>query len=153
MRWAFRDFDLPLRQVQGRLGALKRGLLLAQLRGVLLGVLDRAVAGLLQMLIARGLLLREHQSCLRLINLSLVGVDLRLLHFELRIDVLDAGLRRRDLGLRLLQRDAVVAIVDPGNHVAGGDMLVIGHRDGRDVAGYFRRKRNCRAAMKASSVD
>ena len=31
--------DLPLRQIQGCLGALQRGLLLMQLRGILLGVL------------------------------------------------------------------------------------------------------------------
>ncbi len=124
--------DLPLRQLQGRLRALQRGLLLVQLRGVLLGVLNGAIAGLLQVLVARRLLLREHQRRLRLIHLRLVGADLRLLHVELRVDVLDAGLRGRDLRLRLLERDAIVAVVDAGDHVAGGDMLVVGDRDGGD---------------------
>ena len=127
--------------LQVRLRALQRSLLLMQLRGVLLGVLNGAVAGLLQMLVARRLLLREHQRRLRLIHLRLVGADLRLLHVELRLDVLDAGPRGPDLGLRLFERDAIVALVDAGNHVPGGDMLVVGDRDGGEIAGHFRRER------------
>ena len=88
-------------------------------------------------LIARSLLLREHQRRLRLVHLRLVGADLRLLHLELRVDVLDAGLRRRHLRLGLIERDAVVAVVDAGDHVAGGDVLVIGDGDGGDVAGHL----------------
>ena len=112
-----------------------------QLRGVLLGVLNGAVAGLLEVLVALRLLLREHQRRLRLVHLRLVGVDLRLLHVELRIDVLDAGLRGRDLRLRLVERGAIIAVVDPGDHVAGVDMLVVGDGNGGDVAGHFRRQR------------
>ena len=51
------------------------------------------------MFVALRLLLREHQSGLRLLHLRLVGADLRLLDVDLRIDVLDVGLRRRDLRL------------------------------------------------------
>src|ERR1700727_568591 len=113
-----------------------------QLRRVLLGVLNAAVAGLLQMLVALRLLLREHQRRLRLIHLSLVGADLRLLYVELRLDVLDAGPRGPDLGLRLFERDAIVALVDAGNHVPGGDMLVIGDRHGGEIAGHVRGERD-----------
>jgi hypothetical protein len=71
----------------------------------------------------------------------LVGIDLRLLHFELRIDVFDAGLRSRDLRVRLIESDAIVAVVDPGDHVVGGNMLVVGDGDGGDVTGHFRSER------------
>ena len=49
-----------------------------------------------QMLVSHCLLLREHQCRMRLIDLRLVGTDLCLLHIQLRVDVLDAGLRGRD---------------------------------------------------------
>jgi hypothetical protein len=100
-----------------------------QLRGELLGVLNGAVAGLLEVLVALRLLLREHQRRLRLIHLRLVGADLRLLHVELGVDVLDTGLRGRNLGLRLFEGNAIVAVVDAGNHLASGEMLVIGDRE------------------------
>ena len=93
------------------------------------------------MLVARRLLLGEHQRRLRLIHLRLVGGDLCLLHVELRVDVLDAGLRGRDLRLGLRERDAIVTIIDAGDHVAGFDMLVVGDGDGGDVARHFRRDR------------
>ncbi len=121
------------------MGALKRGLLLMQLSRVLLGVLNAARALLRQVLVARRLLLREHQRRLRLIDLRLAGGDLRLLDGDLRVDVLDAGLRGRHLRLRLGKRDAVVALVDAGDHVAGGDVLVVGDRHGGDVARHLRR--------------
>jgi hypothetical protein len=82
--------------------AKRSSLLLMQLRGVLLGILNSAVARLLEVLVALRLLLREHKRGLSLVHLRLVGADLCLLHAELRIDVLDAGLRRRDLRLRLI---------------------------------------------------
>jgi hypothetical protein len=69
---------------------------------VLLSILNGAGTRLLQFLVALRLLLREHQRRLSLVELRLVGVDLRLLHLELRVDVFDAGLRGRDLRLRLL---------------------------------------------------
>ena len=41
----------------------------------------------------------------------------------------------------MIERDAIVAVVDPGDHVAGDDMLVVGDGDSGDVAGYFRSER------------
>jgi hypothetical protein len=125
---------LPLRQLQRCLRARQSRLLLTQLRAVLLGILDGAGAFLRQFLIARVLLLREHQRRLCLLDLRLVGADLRLLHLELRVDVLDAGLRRRHLRLGLIECDAVIAVVDAGDHVAGGDVIVIGDGDSGDIA-------------------
>jgi hypothetical protein len=39
------------------------------------------------------------------------------------------------LRLGLIERDAVIAVVDARNHVAGGDMLVVSDRNGGDVPG------------------
>ena len=95
-----------------------------------------------QVLVARRLLLREHQRRLRLLHLRLACADLRLLHVDLRVDVLDVGLRApRPAPRACCERDAVVAIVDARDHVAGGDVLVVGDRHGGDVARHLRRDR------------
>jgi hypothetical protein len=48
-------------------------------------------------------------------------------------------LRRSDLSLGLGQRGTVIAIVDPSDHIAGCDVLVVGDRNGAEVARDFRR--------------
>ena len=53
--------------------------------------------------------------------------------------LLDAGLRGGDLRLGLVERDAVVAIVDARDHVARRDVLVVGDRNRGEVAGHLRR--------------
>jgi hypothetical protein len=134
-------FDLPLRNRKDRLRRPEGRLLLVQLRSILLGVLRRAGTFLCQRLVTRRLLLREYEVRLRLLHLCLTGVDLRLLHRDLRIDVLDIGLRGRHLSLGLLDGDAVIALIDARDRVAGGDVLVIRHRHCRDVARHLRRHR------------
>ena len=131
-------FDLPLRDFQLRLRGIEGGALLDALGAVLLRVLHAAGARFRQVLIARGLLPGEGQRRLRLLYLRLVGVDLRLLHGDLRVDVLNAGLAAGDLRLRLVERGAVVTVVDAGDHGAGGHVLVVGDGDGGEVAGDFR---------------
>ena len=80
------------------------------------------------------------QRRLRLVDLRFVGGDLGLLHVDLRVDVLDAGLRApATCASCLIQRDAVITLVDARDHVAGGDVLVVGHRHRRDVARHLRR--------------
>src|SRR6516225_9980043 len=94
--------DLPLRQREGCLRTLHCSLLLAQPRGVPLGVLNSArESRRRQLLVALGLLLCKHQRRLRLIDLCLIGMDLGLLHNQLRIDILDIGPRGGDLSLSL----------------------------------------------------
>ncbi len=88
-----------------------------------------------RVLVARRLLLREHQRRLRLLDLRFVGVDLRLLYIHLRVAGLDAGLGAGHLRLRLFERDAVVAIVDARDDAARRNVLVVGDRDRGDVAG------------------
>ena len=85
-------------------------------------------------LVASACCLRELQARLRLRHLRLARGDLRLLRGDLRVDVLDAGLRRRHLRFGLRERDAVIALVDLGDHVACVHMLVVGDRNRRDVA-------------------
>jgi hypothetical protein len=74
---------------------------------------------------------------LRLVDLCLIGVDLGLLHNDLRIDILDIGSRSGYLSLSLGKRIAVIAVVDPRDHLAGNNMLVVGNRDRREVTGDF----------------
>jgi hypothetical protein len=125
---------LPPRGHERSLCGFQPRLLLMKLRCPLLGVLHSACAIPRQSVVTGSLLLCESQASLRLLHLRVALGHLGLLDGGLCIDVLDAGLRGRHLRLRLLQRDAVVAIVDAGDHVAGGDMLIVGDRDGCDVA-------------------
>ncbi len=130
--------DLPLRQLEGRLRTLDCGLLLIQLRGVLLGVLDAArELCLRQILIARRLLLCEHQRRLLLAQLRLVRVDLGLLHGQLRINVFDVGLRSGHLRYSLGKCRAISTIVDASDHITSVDMLIVSNRDRRDVTRHF----------------
>jgi len=93
------------------------------------------------------------ERALRLIDLRLVGANLRLLHLELRIDI-HTGLGGCDLRLGLLEPGAIVAIIDARNHVAAFDVLVVGDGDGSEIARHLLgASEDCRAAMKASSVD
>ncbi len=127
-------FDLPLGQLKSCFGARQRVLLLAQLRAVLLRVLNAARASLGQRLIARRLLLREHQRGLCLANLCLIGADLRLLCANLRIDALNTGLCVGNLCLRLIERHAVVAVVDARDDRARCHVLVVCYRHLDDIA-------------------
>lgn len=131
--------ELLLCDLEVGLRARERRLLLLLLRRPLLRVLDGARACPRQILIARGLLLREDQRRLRLFHLGLAGGDLCLLYVELRVDVPDAGLSARHLRLRLIERDPIVALVDLRDHIAGVDVLVVGYGHRRDVSRHLRR--------------
>ena len=50
-------------------------------------------------------------------------------------------MRGCDLRLRPLERDAIVAVIDAGDHVVSGDMLVVSDGDGGEVVRHFRGKR------------
>ena len=65
--------------------------------------------------------------------------DHRLLLIEARLDVVDIGLGGGDIGFRLLDRDRVVAVVDPGERLARLDRLIVGHQDVAQIAGDLRR--------------
>src|SRR5262249_36777088 len=84
------------------------------------------------------LLLGECQAGLGLLHLRRVLRHLGLLHGDLCVDVLDAGLRRRDLPLRLGKCIPVITVVYTSDHLAGDDVFVVGDWDGCDVARYLR---------------
>ena len=71
---------------------------------------------------------------LRLGHLRLGRRNLRVLRGDLRVDIVDAGFRARHLSLGLRERGQVIALVDLGDHVAFVDVLVVGDRNGGDVA-------------------
>ena len=62
-------------------------------------------------------------------------VDRRVLGLDLPADAGDRRVLGGDLGLGGVDREAVVAVVDARQQVAGVDLLVVGHRDFDDVAG------------------
>ena len=68
-------------------------------------------------------------------------IDLCLLAVDLRVDIDDVSLRNRDLRLRLIDGDPVVAIVNAGQQIACIDMLVIGDGHRGNIAAHFRRDR------------
>jgi hypothetical protein len=105
----------------------------------LLLALNRSGTFFHQVARARLLLLRELQLRLGLVELRLRLLDLFLLAVDLRLDVADVGLRHGNLRLRLIDRDLVVTVVDPRQKFAGVDVLVVGDRDGGDIAANLRR--------------
>ena len=60
---------------------------------------------------------------------------------DLAADAVDGGLLGRDLAARGIDRDAIVAVVDPEDHVAGAHHGVVAGKDRRDVAGHPRAER------------
>ena len=131
--------NLPLGQVEDFHGKLSRSLLLMQLRCVLLRILNAAKPIFRQGLIARRLLLCEHERPLRLMQLCLVGADLSLLDSGLRVDVLNARLSLLHRGLSLTDRDRVVRRIDGYQEIAFVNVFVVGDGQIDDVPRDFRR--------------
>ncbi len=109
--------DLALRDIERRLRALQRRLPAAKLRAILLGVLHGAGARPAPDAGSARPAARANISaacaCSTCAWLALICACWTR---DLRVDVVDAGLRGRDLRLRLVERDAVVAVVDAGDH-------------------------------------
>jgi hypothetical protein len=61
-------------------------------------------------------------------------LDNELLLGDLLIERVDTGLRRRDIGASLVERRLVIARVDPRQHLAGLDLLIVVDRHLRDIA-------------------
>ena len=85
-------------------------------------------------LVALLLVLRELQRRLSRRHLRRGLVDLRQLQGYLGVLVGDIGLRLGDGGLALRQSRPVVALVDPHQHLAGRDGLVVGDLERRHIA-------------------
>ena len=80
------------------------------------------------------MLFAECQRTLRLAHLLLRLVDASLLRVDLRVDVADLGLRLLDLRDRLIEGGAIVTIINWHQRCAGGDQLIVGHRNIDDGA-------------------
>ena len=77
----------------------------------------------------------------------LACVDARLLRSKLRIEIGDVGLGLRDLRLCLIELSLEVAIVEPHQHGAGLDELIVRHRNVDDGGA------DLRADLHRSGVD
>jgi hypothetical protein len=91
------------------------------------------------------LLLGEFELRLGLVDLRLGLINLLMLTVDLRLDVADVGLRHSDLRLRLrlrlIDRVAIVAVVDKREQIARLDVLVVRDRNLSDIAADLRRDR------------
>ena len=105
----------------------------------LLRVLHAAIAGCGEIGVALVLLLREGLCGSVDIDGRLCCGDHRILNIELRLLARDRRLRGGDIGLGLVERDAEVAIVDPGQHLACLHMLVIADQNPVEIAADLRR--------------
>ena len=114
--------------------AIDSGLLGLEVLDVRRALLSRRPPLLDQRLVASPGDPRELRVRLRLSDLRLGRRNLRVLGRDLRVDIVDAGFRPRHLSLGLRERGQVIALVDLGDHVALVDVLVVGDRNGRDVA-------------------
>ncbi|MGY4502881.1 hypothetical protein ACVWYH_006838 [Bradyrhizobium sp. GM24.11] len=130
--------DADLRRCHRGLGALGVGLLGLKIGARLLLALHGAGALFDQIFRAIELFLRELKLGLRLVELRLGLLDLLLLGDDLRLDIGDVGLGDLDLRRGLIDGDAIVALVDPGEEIARLDVLVIRDRDISHVAADFR---------------
>ena len=107
-------------------------------RGVgLLRPLHRAGAGLHQAVVAGLLFLGEFQIGFGGGDVGRALLDDWLLQGDLRIEVAHRGLGRRDIRVGLVERRLEIAVVDPGQQVAGLDGLIVADQHLRDVAGDF----------------
>ena len=128
------DFDIVARGVIGRLRRLHRrhaliaagfGHFEGRARGKSLGA-----QRLLAVVIETGAL----QAGFRGNELRAGLLDRAFQRGDLAADAVDGGLLGRDLGARGIDRDAIIAVVDPEDHVAGPHHHVVAGKDGRDVA-------------------
>ena len=100
----------------------------------LLSSLDRSGAGFRELLIAGVLLFRKSEIGLGLSDICVCLIDRGLLLRNLRVETADIGFSCRHVRLCLVDRRLIVAQIDPQQHLARFDPLVIGHQQLGDVA-------------------
>ena len=120
-----KDADLLLGSPDTRSVVLQRGLLFTNVGGRLLRVLHGAPAVLGQLGVALVILLRIDQRRLIRSDLLAILLDNELLLGDLLVERGDDRLRRRDAGARLVECGLVIARVDPREHLAGADPLIV----------------------------
>ena len=131
--------ELSGRRLDGALVVLQCGLFGEQVGLGLLRALHGRVTALGKLL-KPGIFL----PCKRQIGLGrrYIGArlrDNRFLQRDLGVDVADIGLGRVDVGLGFRDRSGVVARIDPHQHLAGLDMLVVGDEQLVHITGDLRR--------------
>ena len=131
--------ELSGRRLDGALVVLQCGLFGEQVGLGLLRALHGRVTALGKLL-KPGIFL----PCKRQIGLGrrYIGARLRddrFLQRDLGVDVADIGLGRVDVGLGFRDRSGVVARIDPHQHLAGLDMLVVGDEQLVHITGDLRR--------------
>ena len=102
-----------------------RGLGAGDARLRLLRILHAAVAGRREIGVALVVLRGEGRRRPVDVDGRLGGVDHRLLNAELGLLAGDRGSRGGDVGLGLVERDLEIALVDPRQHLAGLDALIV----------------------------
>ncbi len=130
--------DLLLGDPDTRRITQRRSLLLADIRLRLLRALHRTVAGLRQSGVTAQFLLRKNQGSLIRLHRLVRLLDRQFLLVDLLGESIDTGLRRCDVCARLIERGLIVVRVDPGEHLARLDRLVVVDRPLGDVARHLR---------------
>jgi hypothetical protein len=128
------DADLLLGSPDPRRVVLQRGLFFANVGGCLLRVLHCAPAVPGQLGVALVILLRIDKRRLIRSDLLPVLLDNELLLSDLLVQGVDARLCGGDIGAGLGERSLVIARVDPREHLAGLDRLVVVDRHLGDIA-------------------
>ena len=133
-----RHLDIVARRVIGRLRRLDGG---GALIAAGFGHLERRARS--KTLGAQFLLTIEVETrafCrgVRRSQLRLRLLDRAFLRGDLAADAIDGGLLGRDPAPRSIDRDAIVAVVDLENDVAGVDQSVVARQNRRDMAGHPR---------------
>ena len=103
----------------------------------LLRILDAARSARGQIRVAPVLLRGEGHRGLIDIDCGLRRVDYRLLDVELGLFAGDRGPGRRHIRPRLVERDLEVPVVDPRQHLAGRDALIVLDQHLKQIAGDF----------------
>ena len=125
----FGDRFVLQRRCDIRLHLRKARLILRQRRGCLLYGLHATRAVLDQLLLPIGLFLRILKGGIGGILLRSGDIDRSIGGFDLRPCAVDGSPGDIHLTIGLIERDLVVARLDPQDDIAGLEVLVIGHRD------------------------
>jgi len=118
--------------------ALDAGARRAYARDRLLRILHRTVSRGREIHVALVFLLREGLAGLIDQDGGPGGIDERLLRVERRLAAGDRRLRRGDVGVRLVERDLIVAVVDAGEDLAGFDGFIVANKNLDEIARDFR---------------
>ena len=137
--FGFQQIDLLFGRRQVGFVADQRGSCACVPRLRLLRVLHAAISGAGKIGVALVLLAGESRHGAIDVERRPGRVDHRLLHVELGLLACDRGPCRRDIRCGLVERDLEVAVIDPRQHLAGPDALIVLDQHLQQIAGDLRR--------------